>query len=334
MKLREQSVTFSGRFWAGVVDGAARIAALSVADLISPAGEEGVGRGDLEAGESSSPVHADEFWAEVLHRGGRMASLRVGEVSAVEGDRVLPSVPSIARTGSSGQHTEQAELPEEGRPAAAVEMRAAQSEEQSREDLVALVAPDQKGFLGPGERVTYASRRHIIVLSRAAGACLGMLAVGWGAGLASRWDPRIYLGQVGVGLALVGTLAFAVRVWQWWETCYVFTNERVLLIEGILSRQVNGLSLREVNDTTYRRGFAGRLFGYGDLELNISGNQGLRKLTSLPRPGEIYNRILSLISSQKQLNSADTATELGEDQPDAAQETERQRGYRRVPRVP
>jgi hypothetical protein len=151
-------------------------------------------------------------------------------------------------------------------------------------------------YLGPGERVIYATRRHLVVLDSAVCVWLVTLALAVGAAVSSGGHRGPHLGRLGAAALLAGALFLGGRAWQWWRACYVVTNERVLLIEGIFSRRVNGLPLRSVLDTVYRRTLAGRLRGYGDLELNLAGQPGLRKLTSLPRPDTIYHLILSLTS--------------------------------------
>ena len=65
-------------------------------------------------------------------------------------------------------------------------------------------------------------------------------------------------------------------------------------MEGIISRRINGLPLKNVLDTTYRQSIAGRLFGYANISLNLSGQAGLRTLTRLSRPEALYRCILSL----------------------------------------
>jgi hypothetical protein len=155
---------------------------------------------------------------------------------------------------------------------------------------------DIQRYLGPGEHVLRASRRHIVVLDPAVAMWIAAAILGLTAVLASPRYPGWYLGQLGGGVVLAGTLFLGWKAWEWSITRYVFTNDRVLLIEGMLSRQVRGLPLKAVLDTTYHRTLGGRLRGYGDLELNLSGRPGLRKLTSLPQPETIYHLILSLIS--------------------------------------
>ena len=106
---------------------------------------------------------------------------------------------------------------------------------------------------------------------------------------------RRHLGQVGSVVFVAGSAFLAWRTWQWSAARYVVTNERVLFIQGIVARQVNGVPLRGVLDTTYHRTLGGRLRGYGALELNISGTPGLRRLVPLRHPDAFYQLILSLI---------------------------------------
>jgi hypothetical protein len=149
-------------------------------------------------------------------------------------------------------------------------------------------------YLGPGERVMYVTRRHSVVLGSAVAMWLGALMLGLIAALTSRGHGGLLLSWAGGAVVLAGTLFLGCKTWQWRAARYVVTNDRVLLIEGILARRVVGLPLRGVLDTTYRRTLTGRVLGYGDLELNLSGRPGLRKLTSLPRPDTLYYLILSL----------------------------------------
>ena len=151
-------------------------------------------------------------------------------------------------------------------------------------------------YLSPGEHVIYATHRHLVVLNSAVAIWLATVALGLVGGLASRTYRGFYLGQAGAAVSLAGTAFLGLRVWQWWVARYVLTNDRVLLLEGVLSRRVHGVPLGSVLDTTYHRTLTGRLLGYGDLDLNLSGRPGLRKLTSLPRPDYLYHLVMVLTS--------------------------------------
>src|SRR5438309_257527 len=168
-------------------------------------------------------------------------------------------------------------------------------------------------YLGPGERVIYLTRRHPVVLLFPAALWFMALILGFGAGLSYRPDGRAELSYLGAAIILSGSVFLVCKICQWWQTRYVLTSDRILVVQGTLSRRVNGLLLRSVLDTTYDRTLAGRLFGYGDLELNLCGQLGSRRLTWVPRADTIYILILSLTSVRGVTHSSSPAMRLGED---------------------
>jgi hypothetical protein len=157
-------------------------------------------------------------------------------------------------------------------------------------------------YLTPGERLIYASRRHTVMLANSFAVFVVSLVLGVVAVVEShRWTgwPAAHLGQVGAGIVVLGSLFFAWRAGHWALTRYVITNERILLIEGLIARRITALPLRLVIDTTYRRTIAGRILGYCNLELNLSGHPGLRSLTRVPNADRVYALILRLLSGHE-----------------------------------
>jgi len=148
-------------------------------------------------------------------------------------------------------------------------------------------------YLAPNERVLSVSQRHPVSLSSAVFLWLFSLMVGFGTGVSyNQAHARYELSYLGAGIILLGTVFLGWKVWRSRTDRYVLTDQRLLYVEGIVSQRVNGLLLRSVLDTTYHRTVMGRLFGYGDIELNLSGQPGLRRLTRLSRPGALYFSIL------------------------------------------
>jgi hypothetical protein len=146
-------------------------------------------------------------------------------------------------------------------------------------------------YFGSGERPLYCCRCHLVVLEFPLVVWLvsGVLyALG-------RYGLNVPVPRgIARGVLLAGSGFFAWRIADWRKRRYVLTNVRVLLVEGVFSRRVRGLLLRLVIDTTYYRTLWGRLFGYGNLELNLSGQPGLRTLAMLPHPDVMYRWIVSL----------------------------------------
>jgi uncharacterized membrane protein YdbT with pleckstrin-like domain len=158
-------------------------------------------------------------------------------------------------------------------------------------------AGDVGKYLAHGEKVIFVLRRHTVVLEGAIGIWLAAIAAGVGFGFASGHQPHWHLGEIGGWIVLAGAGVLAWKTGSWWITRYVITDERVLLVEGVVSRRVRAVPLSKVTHTDYRRTLAGRLLGYGTISLDSAGtHDGLRELTSIPRPDELYRLIMSLVS--------------------------------------
>lgn len=152
-------------------------------------------------------------------------------------------------------------------------------------------------YLAPSEHVLHTCRRHWIVIFKpialwvivvSAGAIVGFVL---SPEASNTWLDRI----LGIA-ALIMTLYAAWKVTDWSAAAYVVTDQRVLLLEGLISRNVSAIPLSKVTDTTFRRSILGRMLGYGDLMLDSPGEKpGLATLTVLPRPVELYRLIMSLV---------------------------------------
>ena len=169
-------------------------------------------------------------------------------------------------------------------------------------------------YLAHGERVIFVLRRHAVVLKYAIGIWLLAVAAGVGAGvLSGRW-PHAGLGAVGGWIVLAGAGVLGWKTWAWWVARYVITDERVLLIEGVLARRVRAVPLSKVTHTDFRRSLPGRILGYGTLSLDSPGSyNGLRELTSIPKPDELYRLIMSLVSGSGSRSGQSSVADPGVD---------------------
>ncbi len=87
---------------------------------------------------------------------------------------------------------------------------------------------------------------------------------------------------------------------DWLSTDYFLTDRRLVKEKGIIGRSVVSISLDRVQDVTYRFGIWGRIFNFGDIEIESAGTEGKIVFASLPRPrwlwGEIEKAIFALPS--------------------------------------
>ncbi|MGC9667917.1 PH domain-containing protein [Planosporangium sp. 12N6] len=101
------------------------------------------------------------------------------------------------------------------------------------------------------------------------------------------------------GVTIVILLWLFVMVWlgwrvgDWWFDRFILTNKRVMVVSGIVTRNVAMMPLTRVTDMKYVQSPLGRLLNYGSFELESAGQeQALRKVANLPNPNELYLRIV------------------------------------------
>jgi hypothetical protein len=99
------------------------------------------------------------------------------------------------------------------------------------------------------------------------------------------------------GASLPVLLDCARRLAAWPVTYLVITNERMLIIRGLLTRTVTSISLDEVQGLTFRRTVLGRMLGYGSLTaIPARRRQAFRTARYLPYPEQLYLEVISLLS--------------------------------------
>jgi uncharacterized membrane protein YdbT with pleckstrin-like domain len=105
-----------------------------------------------------------------------------------------------------------------------------------------------------------------------------------------------------IGLALVLWLSlWPVLVWR--STHYLFTNERVLLQEGVFSLHRRDIPLGRVNDHSMNQHFIERLLGCGTLTIESAGERGQTVLADIPHVGQVQTKLYELVEADHDKNS-------------------------------
>ncbi|SDY00556.1 PH domain-containing protein [Micromonospora pattaloongensis] len=135
-----------------------------------------------------------------------------------------------------------------------------------------------------------------------------------------------------IGLYAIAAVALLVMLWLslwpflvWRTTHYVFTNERVLLQHGVLSRDRRDIPLGRVNDHSMSQRFIERLLGCGTLTIESAGERGQSVLTDIPRVERVQTMLYELIEANhdKHTLGDDEMREIMQEVRDGAPRAER-----------
>jgi uncharacterized membrane protein YdbT with pleckstrin-like domain len=149
-------------------------------------------------------------------------------------------------------------------------------------------------YLLDDEQCVFTVRRHSVVLAGyALVLVVGLYVLVW---LGSHL-PDVGAFQVLVALGICALVArTAWKVARWHVDRFALTTARVLLVTGLVSRQVSMLPLRKLTDMSYRRSPFGLLLNYGEFVMESAGEaQALRRVRFLPRPEVLYLQLSELL---------------------------------------
>jgi hypothetical protein len=115
-----------------------------------------------------------------------------------------------------------------------------------------------------------------------------------------------YIGKThGVGAVLWYAFAFY-ALWAFLETLHflnryiVLTNQRLIVAEGIVNRQIKSLPLAKLSDMIYQRTAMGQALGYGTFDLAVPGAAvQIGRLTYVPNPDHTYLQVSHLLWAAK-----------------------------------
>ena len=110
-----------------------------------------------------------------------------------------------------------------------------------------------------------------------------------------------------IGVCVVASVALFMGltrgVWPlmvWRTTHYVFTDERILLQDGVVARERRDLPLNRINDHVTCQSLLDRLLGCGTLTVDSIGEQSA-VLASVPRVQQVQTTLYQLIETDREL---------------------------------
>lgn len=83
------------------------------------------------------------------------------------------------------------------------------------------------------------------------------------------------------------------------SSVYVLTDRRVLKQEGLLARTSKDAYLDKINNVEHMQTLAGRLFGFGDLEIDTASEHGATTFRRIAKPIEFKSAILAAADQER-----------------------------------
>jgi len=149
----------------------------------------------------------------------------------------------------------------------------------------------------PEERVIFKTHPHwlFVVVPEVGLAAMGILAFKC---LPFLLEQQLILQRWAILLlGAAWSLVMVVIFLDWICTKYYLTNLRLIEERGIIGKRIMSIWLDKVQDVTCKFGILGRIFGFGDIEIQSAGTYGKIVFGLLPSPREIQKQVERAILS-------------------------------------
>jgi len=149
----------------------------------------------------------------------------------------------------------------------------------------------------PKEMIIFKTHPHwlFVVVPEVALVVLGILVF--------KYLPFLLSGQVALerlAMALFGaawSFVITVLFLHWICINYYLTNLRLIEERGIIGKRIMSIWLDKVQDVTCKFGILGRIFRFGDIEIQSAGTSGKIVFNFLPSPRKIQKQVERAILS-------------------------------------
>lgn len=150
----------------------------------------------------------------------------------------------------------------------------------------------------PDELLVLVRHQHWLVLLRPlapAGVAAAVALVIAGL-IEHRAEPRALLF---LGILLVLAMYATIVLLRWRARRYTLTSQRILLSEGLLARLSKSIFLDRVQDITSFQSLWGRLWGYGNIEVEAAGRDAREILYRIPDPSGFRNALFQQVQNYR-----------------------------------
>jgi hypothetical protein len=100
-------------------------------------------------------------------------------------------------------------------------------------------------------------------------------------------------GWLAIAVAIVPAVEVIRTVLDWLNERYIITNRRVMEVRGIINKNVRDSALEKVNDVELNQSMAGRILGYGTVQIITGSDIGVNEFHRISNPVRFKREMLN-----------------------------------------
>lgn len=152
-------------------------------------------------------------------------------------------------------------------------------------------------LLAPGESINFETRPHWRGLLAPSFVLIASVFVA--AALFFWISNDFFRIVVGISFLIVLILWAIVPFLRWLTTDYVFTDRRIIVRSGVISRQGRDVPLAKVNNVSFSVSLLGRVLNYGRLDIQSAGENDGLIIEDVPDVEDIQRNVYEFIEKDE-----------------------------------
>ena len=119
--------------------------------------------------------------------------------------------------------------------------------------------------------------------------------------------------EIGKVLLLIMIIPLLILVWKILDrrfNIWAVTTLRIIDESGVLSRKSKESPLDKINNISFQQSLLGRIFGYGDVEIQTAAEMGATTYFFIESPGLLKDTVTKYQENYRQLQSTEQAEKL------------------------
>ena len=158
-------------------------------------------------------------------------------------------------------------------------------------------------LLAPNETVQFETKPHwralfVPAIVMLATVFVTVFVLSWVVSNIAGWEFLRWI-VIGAGV-LVLVLWAIVPFLRWLTTEYTFTDRRIIVRSGIITRHGKDMPMAKINNVSFFVPAMGRILNYGELQIQSAGENDGLDVKDVPDVEEIQRKIYELIESDEQ----------------------------------